>query len=101
MWGTELAELAPSRIKSLVLMDTFVGLEPEVAHAKYFSMLDTISKMVPQPIVEAVVPLFFANDAQTNTPALVEGFTQQLSALQGASRTKSLELVVWCLDVVT
>ena len=85
MCGTELAELAPSRIKSLVLMDTFVGLEPEVAHAKYFSMLDTISqtKMVPQPIVEAVVPLFFANDAQTNTPALVEGFTKQLSALQG------------------
>ncbi|MEO9495482.1 MAG: alpha/beta hydrolase [Vibrio splendidus] len=85
MWGTELAELAPARIKSLVLMDTFVGLEPEVAHAKYFSMLDTITqtKMVPQPIVEAVVPLFFANDAQTNSPSLVEGFTQQLSSLEG------------------
>jgi pimeloyl-ACP methyl ester carboxylesterase len=85
MWGTELVELAPTRIKSLVLMDTFVGLEPEVVHVKYFSMLDTIAqtKMVPQPIVEAVVPLFFANDAQTNSPALVESFTQYLSELQG------------------
>ena len=36
MWGAELAELAPARIQSLVLMDTFVGLEPEVAHTKYF-----------------------------------------------------------------
>lgn len=85
MWGTELVELAPSRVKTLVLMDTFVGLEPEVAHAKYFSMLDTIAqtKMVPPPIVEAVVPLFFANQAEQNSPELVKGFTEFLSQLNG------------------
>jgi pimeloyl-ACP methyl ester carboxylesterase len=85
MWGTELVELAPSRVKTLVLMDTFVGLEPEVAHAKYFAMLDTIAqtKMVPPPIVEAVVPLFFANQAEQNSPELVKGFTEFLSQLNG------------------
>ncbi|MGB1322741.1 MAG: alpha/beta fold hydrolase [Vibrio gallaecicus] len=85
MWGAELAALAPSRVKSLVLMDTFVGLEPEVAHAKYFEMLGGIEqlKSVPQPIVDAVVPLFFANDAQTDNPELVGDFAQTLSKIQG------------------
>lgn len=32
MWGAELALLAPKRVQSLVMMDTFVGLEPEVTH---------------------------------------------------------------------
>ncbi|MCE1857639.1 alpha/beta fold hydrolase, partial [Enterobacter hormaechei] len=30
MWGIELVDMAPDRVKALVLMDTFVGLEPEV-----------------------------------------------------------------------
>lgn len=85
MWGSELTALAPARVKSLVLMDTFVGLEPEVAHAKYFSMLATISelKMVPAPIVDAVVPLFFANNANQDNAELVSGFETKLAALSG------------------
>ncbi|WP_112478528.1 alpha/beta fold hydrolase [Vibrio variabilis] len=85
MWGAELTALAPARVKSLVLMDTFVGLEPEVAHAKYFSMLATIAelKMVPAPIVEAVVPLFFANNAKQDNPELVASFEAKLAALSG------------------
>ncbi|MFA0085080.1 alpha/beta fold hydrolase [Vibrio sp. 10N.261.51.F12] len=85
MWGAELTSLVPSRVKSLVMMDTFVGLEPEVMHTKYFAMLDTITqlKAVPQAIVDAVVPMFFAQDAVNNTPRLVEAFTSQLSNLQG------------------
>ncbi|MGR5501152.1 alpha/beta fold hydrolase [Vibrio sp. DNB22_10_4] len=85
MWGSELTTLAPARVKSLVLMDTFVGLEPEVAHAKYFSMLATIAelKMVPAPIVEAVVPLFFASNATQDNPELVASFEAKLAALSG------------------
>ncbi|GAL32635.1 beta-ketoadipate enol-lactone hydrolase [Vibrio maritimus] len=85
MWGSELTALAPTRVKSLVLMDTFVGLEPEVAHAKYFSMLATIAelKMVPAPIVEAVVPLFFANNAKQDNSELVSSFEAKLAALSG------------------
>lgn len=85
MWGTEVVTLAPQRVKSLVLMDTFVGLEPEVAHNKYFSMLDTIIEVqsVPEPIIDAVVPLFFAHNANNDSPQLVESFRSHLSSLSG------------------
>lgn len=85
MWGTEVVSLVPQRVQSLVLMDTFVGLEPEVTHAKYFGMLDTISQLqaVPEPLVEAVTPLFFANNAQQDNPELVKRFTESLRSLKG------------------
>ncbi|KOO08109.1 alpha/beta fold hydrolase [Vibrio hepatarius] len=85
MWGTEVVNLVPQRVKSLVLMDTFVGLEPEVMHNKYFAMLDTIAQaqVVPEAIVEAVTPLFFARNAQQNSPELVNGFRQHLASLAG------------------
>ena len=86
MWGAELTAMAPGRVKSLIMMDTFVGLEPEVPHAKYFHMLDTIDQlqMVPAPVVEAVVPLFFADKAEQEHPELVAGFARQLADLKGA-----------------
>lgn len=85
MWGTELVSLAPQRVNALVLMDTFVGLEPEVTHKKYFAMLDTISQVqaVPAPIVDAVTPLFFANNVQQDNPQLADQFVQSLMALKG------------------
>lgn len=85
MWGCELVSLVPSRVKSLVLMDTFVGLEPEVTHAKYFSMLDTITaaQMVPEPMVDAITPLFFANNAAQESPQLVSDFREKLANLKG------------------
>ncbi|WP_194437560.1 alpha/beta fold hydrolase [Vibrio fluminensis] len=85
MWGTELVTLAPTRVKALVLMDTFVGLEPEVTHKKYFAMLSTIDKeqAVPQAIIDAVVPLFFAHNVTQDNPHLVAEFTASLAALKG------------------
>ncbi|CAM2942986.1 alpha/beta fold hydrolase [Vibrio mytili] len=85
MWGAELTAQAPERVKSLVLMDTFIGWEPEVTHKKYFAMLDTISQLqaVPAPIVETVVPLFFANNAEHDNPNLVASFKRHLETLQG------------------
>ncbi|MGF1723519.1 alpha/beta fold hydrolase [Photobacterium nomapromontoriensis] len=44
MWATEVVIQASSRVKTLVLMDTFVGLEPEVVHTKYFDMLARVDK---------------------------------------------------------
>ncbi|WP_070962222.1 alpha/beta fold hydrolase [Vibrio sonorensis] len=85
MWGAELTCMAPERVKSLVLMDTFVGLEPEVAHNKYFAMLETISaaQMVPMPIVENVVPLFFAPKTIEANPVFVQRFAKELAAISG------------------
>ncbi|OLQ91332.1 2-succinyl-6-hydroxy-2,4-cyclohexadiene-1-carboxylate synthase [Vibrio ponticus] len=85
MWGTELVTLAPARVNALVLMDTFVGLEPEVAHNKYFAMLSTIDseQVVPPAIIDAVVPLFFANNAVQDNPQLVAEFAAHLAAIKG------------------
>ncbi len=85
MWGAELTSQAPQRVKSLVLMDTFIGWEPEITHKKYFEMLDTINQTqsVPESIVEAVAPLFFAHDVEQVNPKLIVSFKQSLRALQG------------------
>lgn len=86
MWGAELALLAPERVRALVMMDTFVGAEPQPTHARYFQMLDAITQLqaVPPAIVDAVVPMFFARDTAQTNPELVQSFRASLSALSGA-----------------
>ncbi|TKB50300.1 alpha/beta fold hydrolase [Ferrimonas sediminicola] len=83
MWATELVQLAPARVESLVLMDTFVGLEPEVTHSKYFAMLAAIeqARQVPAPLLEQIVPLFFATDVTERHPELAQGFRDRLASL--------------------
>ncbi|MGF1760990.1 alpha/beta hydrolase [Photobacterium sagamiensis] len=85
MWGTELTVLAPSRVKSLVLMDTFVGFEPEVMHKKYFDMMDAIAaaQQVPAPMVDAITPMFFARNAEQENPELVAKFRSHLASITG------------------
>lgn len=90
MWGAELTSLVPSRVNALVLMDTFVGLEPEVTHKKYFHMLDIIAQhqAVPESIIDAITPLFFANNANQDSPELVKAFKQHLASLNGKQATE-------------
>jgi pimeloyl-ACP methyl ester carboxylesterase len=91
MWGAELATMAPSRVMSLVLLDTFVGLEPQVANEKYYAMLSTIEqeKAFTAEVIEALARLNFANASKKRNPELVEGFTESLSAIKGS---RALEL---------
>ena len=83
MWGAELVLKAPTRVKTLVMLNSFIGFEPEVTRAKYDGMLDMISaaKAIPAPLISAISPLFFANDAANNTPELVMGFEQSLASI--------------------
>ncbi len=85
MWGAEVVIQAPERVRSLVLMDTFVGLEPEVTHQKYFSMLENIAanRQVSESLIEAITPLFFAHNAKDTSPQLVQHFAQSLKELKG------------------
>lgn len=61
MWGARLALTAPERVQSLVLMDTYVGVEPEPTRLYYFSLFDKIeaSGSIPEPLLDIVVPIFF------------------------------------------
>ena len=83
MWGAELVLKAPSRVQALIMLDSFIGFEPEVTRAKYFGMLDMISQAgaIPAPLISAISPLFFANDASSQSPELVAKFEQYLASL--------------------
>ena len=52
-----------TRLKGLVLMDSFVGLEPQITCERYLGMLAMIEQLgtVPAPIIEQVAPIFFAS----------------------------------------
>ena len=80
MWGAELAMLAPERVSALALLDTFLGPEPPLSRSKYFALMDAIAavKAIPEPMLDVIVPLFFAPGRETKTPALPEAFRLKL-----------------------
>jgi len=59
MWGAELVLKAPTRVKTLVMLNSFIGFEPEVTRAKYDGMLDmiTAANAIPAPLISAISPL--------------------------------------------
>lgn len=83
MWGAELVLKAPARVKTLAMLDSFIGFEPEITRAKYFGMLDMIQTAgsIPPALINAISPLFFADNAKTNNPELVQRFESDLAAL--------------------
>lgn len=82
MWGTRLALAAPKRIKALVLMDTYVGVEPETTRQYYFSLFDKIeaSGSIPEPLLDIIVPIFFRSGIDPQS-ALYQQFRATLAAL--------------------
>lgn len=87
MWGTDLAIKVPTRIQSLVLMDTFVGLEPESSKEKYVDMLDLIdnASLIPEHLIDIITPIYFSEHAHINHANLVMDFRNQLRKVQGQS----------------
>lgn len=83
MWGAELVLKAPDRVKTLAMLDSFIGFEPEITRAKYFGMLDMIQTAgsIPPALINAISPLFFADNAKANNPELVQRFESDLAAL--------------------
>lgn len=83
MWGAELVLKAPTRVNSLVMLDSFIGFEPEITRAKYDNMLDLIENagVIPPALISVISPLFFANNAINNHPELVAGFEQYLASI--------------------
>lgn len=61
MWGVRLALSAPQRLNGLVLMDTYVGVEPEPTRQYYFSLFKQIedSGTISEQLLDIVVPIFF------------------------------------------
>lgn len=79
MWGARLALLAPERINSLVLMDTYLGAEPEATREKYFALLSAIEATgaISDALLDIIVPIFFRPGIDRDS-ALYQDFRQSL-----------------------
>lgn len=92
MWGARLALLAPERINSLVLMDTYLGAEPETTRQYYFSLFTMIEDAgaIPDPLLDVVAPIFFRPGIDRES-ALYQDFRK---ALQGYSSDRLVHSIV-------
>ena len=79
MWGARLALQAPERINSLVLMDTYLGAEPEATRQYYFSLFKMIEDAgaIPEPLLDVIAPIFFRPDIDRES-ALYQDFRKSL-----------------------
>ena len=92
MWGARLALLAPQRINSLVLMDTYLGAEPEATRQYYFSLFKMIEDAgtIPEPLLDVIAPIFFRPGIDRES-ALYQDFR---ASLQAYSRERLLDSIV-------
>jgi pimeloyl-ACP methyl ester carboxylesterase len=82
MWGARLALSAPQRINGLVMMDTYLGVEPEPTRQYYFSLLQQIEEagVIAPQLLDIVVPIFFRPGIDPQSP-LYRNFRAALAAL--------------------
>lgn len=84
MWGTQLALQHREAVKALVLMDTYVGSEPEITRLKYFGMLGMLEKELcfSKALLHQVVPIFFSPVTLKEKPQLAVDFRKELEAIK-------------------
>lgn len=91
MWGARLALSAPQRINGLVLMDTYLGSEPEPTRNYYFSLLKQIEDAgeITPPLLDVVVPIFFRPGLDRES-TLYQGLRTSLAALSAQRLRESI-----------
>ncbi|PYY71474.1 2-succinyl-6-hydroxy-2,4-cyclohexadiene-1-carboxylate synthase [Pseudomonas jessenii] len=91
MWGVRLALSAAQRINGLVLMDTYVGAEPEPTRQYYFSLLKQIEEagVITPALLDIVVPIFFRPGIDPQS-ALYRDFRASLAALPSERLRESI-----------
>ncbi|MNU69806.1 3-oxoadipate enol-lactonase 2 [compost metagenome] len=82
MWGVRLALSAAHRLNGLVLMDTYLGVEPEPTRQYYFSLLKQIEEagVITPALLDIIVPIFFRPGIDPQSP-LYQNFRAALAAL--------------------
>lgn len=64
MWGTHLASLYPQKVKGLVIMDSYLGIEQEETKQQYLDLINMVKNGFTENVAKNVAPLFF----KTNDP---------------------------------
>lgn len=85
-------ELDKEKVKTLIIMDSYVGNEPLETKNLYFSMLDTIKSVgcIPQPMAEKIAPIFFSPKTSKNKTELYNRFYNSLLNIE----TKNIDTIV-------
>jgi pimeloyl-ACP methyl ester carboxylesterase len=91
MWAEALAQRHPHRVRKLVLMDTFLGEEPEVSRLKYMGMLAKIERerAVSPELLEVIVPMFFSPSIVRHSP-LYRNFSNALGKYSAEQLLESI-----------
>ncbi|WP_028693281.1 alpha/beta fold hydrolase [Pseudomonas cremoricolorata] len=92
MWGVHLALAHPSRVDRLVLMDTYLGAEPDATRERYFALLDAASQAgeFTEPLLDIIVPIFFHAGGAT-VPEVRERFRNDLKAFSAETIRNSID----------
>lgn len=80
MWGAQLTLDHPAAVSALVLMDTYVGAEPEETQKRYLGLLAAMKAMkcVSEELATIIAPLFFS---PTVKPSMVQCLKEDLMAI--------------------
>ncbi|MHA2938443.1 alpha/beta fold hydrolase [Vibrio sp. RC27] len=80
MWSVELTMLVPQRVKSLVLLNTFVGFEPEVNCTKYNDWFHRMKQesQISDEVITPLLPLYFSTYALEQSEGYVAEFENKL-----------------------
>ena len=66
----EMALLAPMRVRGLVLMSTYAGLEPPQSLERYTALIESVEAAgwIMPPVADAIVSLYFSANAARTAP---------------------------------
>lgn len=83
MWGAHMALAHPEAVTSLVLMDTYIGPEPDESMTRYFRMLDIVEQAaaIPPELLKTLVPLFFSPGTMRRNHGFVDRFKDKLASI--------------------
>lgn len=83
MWGTQLALDHPNEIEKLVIMDSFLGVEPPLSQQNYLQILNSVeqSKMITQQLIEQLIPIFLSDITLKQQPAISDAFSKSLATI--------------------
>ncbi|GGP61380.1 alpha/beta fold hydrolase [Shewanella saliphila] len=109
--ATEMVLMAPARVQGLVMLNSFVGFEPQVNCVKYQGFMAQVANIqaMPTALATSLTELFFSKDAmqlsQQNgaLAQAIEQFNQQLTdinAVQVAPLLKFANMAIFKRDTL-
>lgn len=80
MLSTHIYNLDKEKIEKLIIMDSYLGSEPEETQKLYFSLLDAINitKNIPAHMADKIAPMFFTQQTAENKTPLYMNFYNSL-----------------------